>query len=271
MSETTERESAMRAAEDQPTRFVILSAARTGSTLLRYMLASHPGVFAGGEIFNPVEIKRGIISWCELSHEQARINADEKLMRLRESDPVCFVHELIKTTEAWGYPVIGFKWHYWLPMPEDPAAQHLFADKSLRVIHLKRRNLLRQIVSFERALKTDQWARMPGEAPFELPPIELPIEKAIFDLASLFYAEHDYERCFSGHPMLELYYEDLAQDPQAVGRQALAFLGVNPVAELSVPTEKMGVDSLRFAITNHDELKEKFKAALRRWDSFFED
>jgi hypothetical protein len=67
-----------------------------------------------------------------------------------------------------------------------------------------------------------------------------------------------------------LYYEDLAQDPQAVGRQALEFLGVNPVAELSVPTEKMSADSLRFAITNHDELKEKFKAALRRWDSFFE-
>jgi hypothetical protein len=26
---------------------------------------------------------------------------------------------------------------------------------------------------------------MPGEAPFELPPIDLPIEKAIFDIASI--------------------------------------------------------------------------------------
>jgi hypothetical protein len=75
----------------------------------------------------------------------------------------------------------------------------------------------------------------------------------------------------SGHPILDLYYEDLAQAPQAVGRQVLKFLGVDPSAELSILTEKTNADSLRDTIIDYDELKEKFKATLQRYATFFED
>jgi LPS sulfotransferase NodH len=254
------------------TRFVILSAARTGSTLLHYMLASHPGVFAAGEIFNPVEKEQGIIAWCDPSDPHAAINTDEKLLELRQTQPMRFVQELIKATEAWGgYPVIGFKWHYWEPSPEEAAAQYLFADKSIRVIHLKRRNLLRQVLSFQRAVQTEQWVRLRGEAPLELPAISLPMEKLLPEIAAVEGKEHEYERGMSGHPILNLYYEDLAQDPQAVGRQALEFLGVDPSEEMRVLTEKTNADSLRDAIIDYDELKEKFQATLRRYATFFED
>jgi LPS sulfotransferase NodH len=254
------------------TRFVILSAARTGSTLLHYMLASHPGVFAAGEIFNPVERKQGVIAWCDPSDPHAAINTDENLLEWRETEPKRFVDELIKATEAWGgYQVIGFKWHYWDPLPEEAAAQHLFADTSIRVIHLKRRNLLRQVVSYQRALQTEQWVRLRGQAPVELPVISLPIEKLLPEIAAIEAKEHEYERGMRGHPILDLYYEDLAQDPQAVGRQVLKFLGVEPSAELSILTEKTNADSLRDAIIDYDELKEKFQATLRRYATFFED
>jgi LPS sulfotransferase NodH len=136
---------------------------------------------------------------------------------------------------------------------------------------LKRRNLLRQVVSYKRALQTEQWVRLRGEAPLELPAISLPMETLLPEIAAVEAKEHEYERGMRGHPVMDLYYEDLAQDPQAVGRQVLKFLGVEPSTELSILTEKTNADSLRDTIIDYDELKEKFKATLQRYASFFED
>jgi LPS sulfotransferase NodH len=251
------------------TRFIILAAARTGSTLLRELLGSHPGVFAGGEIFNSKLMAQGFIPWFEIapSEEQARINSDANLNRARQDDPGRFVDELINVTAAFGYHAIGFKTMYELPNPEDSAGQYLIADKTIRVIHLKRRNLLRRRVSWERALATDKWFQFHGgEAP-QLPVITLPITEVVHEFISIEAKQKQYDECFKEHPMLEVFYEDLERDPQAVGARALGFLGIQRDRELKVRLEKTGMDPLRAAVGNYDELK----STLIRWASFFED
>jgi LPS sulfotransferase NodH len=257
--------------EDQPTRFIILSAARTGSTLLRHLLGSHPSVFAGGEVFNVDENTRRAMPWCAHDHERAAINSDANLLRLRDTAPEQFIEQLVSVTHDWGYPVVGFKWHYWLPDTGEPLARHLTADSGIRIIHLKRRNLLRQFLSYQRAASTNVWARVRGESAQPPPSLNLPPHKVLSHIAEIEAKSREYDECLRGHQILELFYEDLAKDPQAVGTRALEFLGVKSSQELKVLTEKTGVDPLRSAIDNYDELKAEFQLAFDRWSSFFEE
>jgi LPS sulfotransferase NodH len=253
-----------------PTRFIILSAPRTGSTFLRGLLGSHPDVFVGGEVFNERLTKEGIIHWFEIDlplDERTKINLDKNLNELRQADPGRFLEELIHATHGWGFSVIGFTCHYKLPYPADPAGQYLINDKAIRVIHLKRRNLLRRLVSWERALAADRWHWMRGDDSPKLPAITLSMDKIVESIMEMEAKEKEYDECFKAHPVLEVFYEDLAEDPQAVGARALDFLGLKADRELHARTEKTGVDSLRTAVENYDELK----SSLRRWASFFEE
>jgi LPS sulfotransferase NodH len=253
-----------------PVRFIILSAARTGSNLLRHLLGSHPDIFAGGELFNADLAKQGTIPWYEVgarAPEQEQINSDEELNRLRQADPGRFIEELISITQDEGYRAIGFKCMYLFPSPEDAAGRYLIADKDIRVIHLKRRNLLRRLLSFERALATDIWYRQRGSEAPELPAITLPIEKVIEDISRTEAWQKEYDERFKEHPLLEIFYEDLAENPQAIAARALNFLGMKASDELAVSLEKTGTDSLRAALKNYDELK----SSLVRWAAFFED
>lgn len=256
--------------KSSPTRFIILAAARTGSNLLRDLVRSHPAVFAGSELFNPNLVKQGVIPWYELgspSDEAAKINSDPELNRLRQVDPGKFIDTIVNITHGWGYRVIGFKCMYFFPTPEDPAGRYLINDKKLHVIHLKRRNLLRRLVSWERALATDSWYLQRGESGPELPVVTLPIAKVVEDITSIQSAQGHYDACFKEHPMLEVFYEDLEQDPQAVGVRALNFLGLKASYKLDIRLEKTGVDTLREAIANYDELK----SSLPQWASFFDE
>jgi len=77
-----------------------------------------------------------------------------------------------------------------------------------------------------------------------------------------------YVRWFSKHTTLEVWYEELAADPMAMAGVALRFLGVEAADLRKTPHEKTGLDSLREAIINYDELKMN---APPRWASFFEE
>ena len=127
-------------------RFIILAAARTGSNLLRGLLHSHPQCFVGGELFNHVYFDRRYIPWCPdwSSDERAKINHDDTLIDLRKADPVRFIERLFEITRHWGHQAIGFKLMYWHPEMYKEAGDYLVGDTSIRVIHLKRRNLLRR-------------------------------------------------------------------------------------------------------------------------------
>jgi len=253
-----------------PIRFIILSAPRTGSTFLRGLLGSHPDVFVGGEVFNPRLTKDGIIHWFEIDappDERTKINLDKNLNELRQADPGRFLEELTDTTHGWGFPVVGFTCHYKVPEPGDPAGQYIINDNAIRIIHLKRRNLLRRLVSWERAVAADRWHWLRGDDSPKLPAITLSMDKIVESIMEMEAKEKEYDECFKQHSVLEIFYEDLAKDPQAVGIRALDFLGLKSDRKLDARTEKTGVDSLRTAIENYDELK----SSSLRWASFFDE
>jgi len=107
-------------------KYIVLARPRTGSTLLNLMLRSHPAVCAWGESFGRIGGQREDLLLAGIfSRYPERVRG------------------------------VGFKIHYNHPVDvRHPQIWQLLAEMDgLHVIHLKRRNLLRTIVSSQIAQK----------------------------------------------------------------------------------------------------------------------
>ena len=95
-----------------------------------------------------------------------------------------------------------------------------------RFIWVRRDDAVAQAVSWARALQTDQWAayrEATGEPSFDLEQID-----ALYHAARIY--DGGWKRWFAaqGIAPFQVRYEELAEDPAAVTREVLAFLGLEP-------------------------------------------
>ena len=239
------------------TQFLIVSAGRTGSNLLRSLIESHPAAFCGGEIFNKDYVDRDGVPW------PVQGPLDPELSQLMHQDPAEYWRRLVALA-APGRAAVGAKLTYENGAAHPAAAEFFAADRRIRCIHLKRRNLLRVFLSLERARATGQWMAR-GDAP--PPPVALDLQKTVHYFFRHKELEAKADTVLATHPMLEIYYEDLAADPVGVGRRCVEFLGLDPNVPLRTQHKKSGKDGLREAIKNYDELR----AAFGEWFGFFDE
>lgn len=267
-------------------RFIILSGARTGSNMLASSLNSSPSITCFRELFN------GFSGFIDFSVE-GYDNSSAEDRALRNQDFKRFLQERIFCQHPGETRAVGFKMPHVHFRLFPGLLEWLVEDGELRVLHLKRRNLLRMLVSLRIARATGGWvedqkatlagvltpakalraARHPVRAARRLRTLLRPEEprwKALRTPVVLseaecraFFAqvEHDsahYEGLFRGHPLLTVYYEDLLQDRDQVFDQVQSFLGVKP-RPLSVTTGRQNPEPLRELIENYDELYEAFK------------
>ena len=71
----------------------------------------------------------------------------------------------------------------------------------------------------------------------------------------------------AAHPKYEVYYEDLAADPDGVANRIARFLGLSDHDGYEVRHRRTGGDKLQDAIVNYHALK----VVLQRWAGFAED
>jgi len=244
-------------------RFLLVAAARTGTNLLLGLLNDHPGCYGGGELFNVDALAGNTIPWREM--EEADRPA---LLELRRRDPVAFWHEISGMAAARGFSRVGFKLLYSQGFSHRALLDRLAADSELPVIHLKRRNLLRRLVSERQAYATGKWAATPaqGEPPAR-PAVRLEMAEIVTSIRTTEEHQEIFDRLFAGHPVLNLVYEDLAARPDRVAARAAAFLGLAAPATPPAPKFlKTGHDTLETALTDYEALRAKW----RRWGGFFD-
>lgn len=278
---------------DDITRFIILSDARTGSNLLQQALNSHPAIICFRELFNyDLEyIDFDVDGW------DPRGTSD---IELRGSDPRAFLRSRIFSGHPPNVRAAGFKFHYdhfWFHADLLPA---LTEDRELRVVHLRRANQLRMLVSLKIAEQTGEWLRHdegkrkrqtlvrrltpanvahavthPGEsanrirrflAPQAPPPVP---EKQALTLSyddcvrHFFKFSHEIEHfsgLFKDHRMTGVTYEDMVRDPEGELGHVQEFLEV-PSQRLSWTLRKQNPEPLRELVANYDELKGAFAGA----------
>jgi LPS sulfotransferase NodH len=245
-------------------RFVILGAERSGTSLVRELLATHAQVYAGGEIFNSEIIRRGEIPW-RLSFDFSARN--QELNGLRESNPPAFFDALFQLAKTRAVRAIGFKLMYNHADKDARVRNFIAEDRTFRIIHVKRRNLLRRFLSLRRALQTGRWWVKTSEPAPESPRVTLTPEACLADFALIEGSWAKYDELFKSHHVLEMYYEDICADLRGARSRMLRFLGLSEAGLLKVDSQKTGTDSLRDAIEDYKELR----AALHEYAKFFDD
>ena len=224
-------------------RFIVLSRSRTGSKLLISYLKSHPNIFAKGEIFRKLNGR----------------NYEDILAKV-------FARQWYKTRAK------GFKIFYY--HPNDDQTPDLWDDlmnmENLHVIHLKRLNVLRTLVSRKIAESQDLWEISDSMV------LDSQNNKRVCmtvqELSNGFQRTRTWERTgdemFGKHPLLTVHYEDLVESPEANFREISDFLGVRYV-QPQTSLRKQNPEKLSDLLANYDELKDAFTGT--EWQPFFEE
>lgn len=191
--------------------FVLLCSPRTGSNYLLDLLRTDPDVRVRGEIFDRVELSRrrwvtarpvAYAAYC-LSSPRGSTRAVGFKLFYRHCRPAA-------------YPEIDFR------QPDTFSDQtrrllsvwdYLVGRTDLRVIHLTRRNLVRQYLSLVIARLTWQWLRRPGDRRRHPGRIAIDVDELLRWARVQTDREERHRRLFSRHRVLELAYEDLVEDP----------------------------------------------------------
>lgn len=225
-------------------KFFVLTRSRTGSNMLIKMLNSHPEIHARSEILSRLNGRsiEGIIK-----------------------KQFCKVPLAIKA--------VGFKIFYNQPFDDKSGLvwEELKKIEGLFVIHLKRRNLLRTIVSREIAGNTNVWYSKNGNQHVRLKDKQVLLKAD--DLARAFNQTREwesvFERNFQRHAtIIDVFYEDLVLNPEGEFQQITNQLGLEPISPRH-NSVKQNPEKLPDLIINYDALKKSFQNS--EWISFFED
>ncbi len=237
-------------------RFICIGYARTGSTLLMRSLDNHSRIVGFGEIVKNVD--RYPQHYHEFENSQA----------LFERDPVRFLQTMVFRKYPPQIAAVGFKIFYHHAPREIAWGRgvwdYLLGQPELRVLHLKRRNKLKTLLSEKQAGETEEWIKYSGDkepAAVAIAPAEA---EAFFEQMAAW--ETEYDALFAGHPHCEVIYEQLTRDlPGGLG-QLQSFLGV-PHEDVGPGTAKRPRRSLAAQIANYAELKAHF--GTTPWAEFF--
>lgn len=240
------------------TRFLILGRSRVGSNFLRGLLNSHSQTTVFGELFQNKEE----IGWAMPGYRQSR-----RLMTLFHEEPVRFLEEKVFHPFPHGVTAVGFKLFYYHARDEAwrPVWDYLQAETGIKVIHLRRENILRTHLSKQQAEMTDVWVNTDGVQQ-KRPGVVLSYEDCLEAFTKTRRWEDEAGAFFANHEKIDVVYERLAADYRPEMARILAFLGVPP-EPLAPQTYKQPGRSLSEAILNYAELKEQF--AGTEWASFF--
>ncbi len=214
--------------------FAILIMGRTGSTLLTEALDSHPRVVCAGEWLTGVGRKKGA---------KRQIIEARSYLKHRPSDDC----------SAWGFKL------KLSDVKDRGAFADVLRDSGASIIHLERKNRIKQVVSMFNAARlhaaTADWNLYdPGARPgmFRIDPVEF--REALAQVERGCTALREYVAAL-GLPSLYIVYEELLEDPSAVFVRAFSFLGVPP-ADAKGKAVKNTDDDLRKVLENFEELRE---------------
>jgi LPS sulfotransferase NodH len=243
------------------TRFIILGRSRTGSNLLRGLLASDPSVTIFSELFQ----NREEIVWG-LPYYPTSGRVFEQFL----NEPVRFIEEQVYRKVPQVTRAVGFKIFYYHAQSEPwkPVWDYLVKNRDIHVLHIKRRNMLRTHLSKVRAEQSGKWANISGEKD-ELHQVCLDFDQLVDDFTRTRQMERDGDILFKEHPNMEIIYEDLEGDYLNEFKKVQDFLSLEnwPIAPQTYKQSRE--TSLSEAIENYTELKNRFQGS--DWAGFFED
>lgn len=222
-------------------KFVVITRSRTGSNLFISLLNAHSQIRAYGEKFNVLR--------------------DRTTKEIYNS---IFPSKSFKKA-------IGFKIFYYHPQGSDDQSiwDFLINDKSIKIFHLQRKNLLKVHTSRLIALNSNQWGikgkPKRGERNYN--------KKVLIDINELIsdiYVTKKYigkiNNDFINHSMHKIYYNDIVNNKQKVIKKCFKFLGL-PNEEVQSDLRKQNKEPLKNLIINYEEVVNTLEQLNMEWMS----
>jgi LPS sulfotransferase NodH len=225
--------------------FIILSHPRSGSTLLHTYLNYHPNILSLGEYLG------GIIRNRECRDQ---VNAIE------------LIDKKIFTSYSQNIQSVGMKFFFQYTdysLGRDIISL-LASRQNVRVVHLYRDNLLRNLVSLKIAENTGQYTMWKEQQKMEVEKrkIYLPIEECKSQLVEMEEQSCHCRQLFQNHDILPISYESLVNHPNNALSRVQEFLQVK-THKLRSLLLKQNPEPLTELISNYDEIKQAL--ASTKW------
>lgn len=229
------------------TRFVLISHGRAGTNALGRALGENRDVDLSGEMFHPDHAERQPVRGAP---NDGTIPGDE------------LVEQHLFGRAA--HPVCGFKLFYFHARDtpgEFRVWPWLLANPDVRVLLVVRRNLLKAFASEQRARQTGSWFPQPGRPVPPPKPIVLETAQALRYVFTMDAYRNWAHRVFADRPLLEVTYEDMAENfEREVGRTA-TFLGLTPHKPRTVFTAREAPISPA-SVANYKALSDVFSRTI---------
>ena len=148
----------------------------------------------------------------------------------------------------------------------DEILDYLKKDKSIKIIHLKRKNYLDIIISSRIASSTGKWQITSKKEMGDYEPIWLDYKECLDSFKKINKYEIIYDDFFKDHPLINITYEDLLKNLDYELNRIQKFLGLD-IEVLASPLKKQNHKKPVESIINYQELKEKFSRT--KWYYFF--
>lgn len=227
---------------DKYRKFIVLTRNRSGSNMLISMLNSHPSVYAEYEIFRQL----------------GGVGVDDILSKIYSPFP--------KFIQA-----VGFKIFYHHPVDDKSGYvwERLIKMENLCIIHLKRRNILRAVLSKRIAELSNTWVdkNKNKDGTFNKK-VYLGEEELISAFERTKGWEQEYRLKFHSHPFVEVFYEDIVAAPDQEFNKITDLLQL-PFVSPKTTLQKQNPEKMCDLILNYKEIKEIFKNT--EWAHFFEE
>lgn len=209
-------------------KFIIIGRSRTGSGLLVDLLNSHPAINAYGEIFIMLNGRTCKEIWRKTFCRKSR-----------------------------SIKYVGFKLFYYHPIDSSDKTvwDYIKADPNIKIIHLKRINMLRTIVSKKIADKTKVWKQKTNENGILKKDklVELSFNECIDEFNQMRKWERDAEIALEKNDIIQINYEDLVENKENTMKRIFEFLNI-PYYAVDSNFQKQNDEPLKDLIVNYDEL-----------------
>lgn len=224
-------------------RFLIIGLPRSGTTYLATLLNSHKNVLCEGELFNPYAIVG--VGWS---------NPDPVAITGRDRNPAGYLQGFFRKHRRAGHAV-GCKWMIGHHVEIMDLIQQ---DPELRILYVHRANKLAQASSWQKAIRTKQWATGSKDE----------VDSTPIDAGPLFMAQRCREMLMQdktaecwldrlANPILRIEYCDMFQD--GFEADLCAFLHVPYDAAMKSPLVKQGDTDILSRFSQKDDIATYFR------------
>jgi LPS sulfotransferase NodH len=241
-------------------KFFIAGTQRTGTTLIRTSLSSHPDILCRGEVFllgkKPYRDEGGYWRYAR----QSLMHRAQALLAPSLST-ANYLNDLYSDKN---YSAIGFKLMLNHCLVRPYILTHLL-ELDVKAILVRRRNILKTLVSRRAAAQSGVYhvshalQKPTSVENWVAPKVTINTATLISDLQSIEKEHLHWESKLSTNvEYLDIEYEQYVQDPHAANKKILAFLGVQNVSLVS-DLKKVNPDKLSSLIENYAEVVQKLQ------------